>query len=112
MKSIIKTQLSVFWRSIKKAWITYDLFNDWFYNCFNPAVNLYDGKIICILKFFLLNAKFKREVLAELKKATIVNQCEDGASEEDILPIKRRQVRRLISEVTVRMNVEKLYNFT
>ncbi|GFV50362.1 hypothetical protein TNCV_2649291 [Trichonephila clavipes] len=40
-----------------------------------------------------------REVLVELeKKATIENQCEDEPSEEDILPIKRRQVRRLISD--------------
>ncbi|CAK9796364.1 hypothetical protein ANTQUA_LOCUS757 [Anthophora quadrimaculata] len=55
------------------------------------------------------SAKFKRElrnclapyreVLVELeKKATIENQCEDKPSEEDILPIKRRRVRRLIIE--------------
>ncbi|GFQ75103.1 hypothetical protein TNCT_406441 [Trichonephila clavata] len=40
-----------------------------------------------------------REVLVELeKKATIENQCEDEPSEEDILPSKRRRVRRLISD--------------
>ncbi|GFR18153.1 tigger transposable element-derived protein 1 [Trichonephila clavata] len=55
------------------------------------------------------SAKFKRElrkclapyreVLVELeKKATIENQCEDEPSEEDILPIKRRRVRGLISD--------------
>lgn len=55
------------------------------------------------------SAKFKRElrnclapyreVLVELEKeATIENQCEDEPSEEDILPIKRRRVRRLISD--------------
>ncbi|XP_063994254.1 tigger transposable element-derived protein 1-like [Diachasmimorpha longicaudata] len=55
------------------------------------------------------SAKFKRElriclapsreILVELeKKATIQNQCEDQPSEEDILPIKRRRVKRLISD--------------
>ncbi|GFQ86034.1 hypothetical protein TNCT_294021 [Trichonephila clavata] len=40
-----------------------------------------------------------REVSVELeKKATIENQCEDEPSEEDILPIKRRRIRRLISD--------------
>ncbi|GFQ88497.1 tigger transposable element-derived protein 1 [Trichonephila clavata] len=42
---------------------------------------------------------FYREVSVELeKKATIENQWEDEPSEEDILPIKRRGVRRLISD--------------
>ncbi|KAI4478905.1 hypothetical protein M0802_014483 [Mischocyttarus mexicanus] len=55
------------------------------------------------------SAKFKRElrnclapyreVLVELEKEAIIeNQCEDEPSEEDILPIKRRRVRRLISD--------------
>ena len=38
MKNINKTELPVFWRSNKKAWMTQDLFKDWFYNCFTPAV--------------------------------------------------------------------------
>lgn len=52
------------------------------------------------------SAKFKRELRNCLapyrevleKKATIENQCEDEPNEEDILPIKRRRVRRLISD--------------
>ncbi|GFU75444.1 tigger transposable element-derived protein 1 [Trichonephila clavipes] len=55
------------------------------------------------------SAKFKRElrnclapyreVLMELeKKATIKNQCEDEPSEENVLPMKRRRVRLLISD--------------
>ena len=51
-KNISETQLPVFWRSNKKTWTTQDLFKDWFYNCFMPAVNLYDGKIICTSKYF------------------------------------------------------------
>ena len=38
MKNINKTELPVFWRSNKKTWMTPDLFKDWFYNCFIPAV--------------------------------------------------------------------------
>lgn len=38
MKNIDNTQLPVFWRPNKKAWMTQDLFKDWFYNCFIPAV--------------------------------------------------------------------------
>ncbi|GFQ75808.1 tigger transposable element-derived protein 1 [Trichonephila clavata] len=41
MKNINKTQLSVFWQSNKKAWMTQDLFKDWFFNCFIPAVETY-----------------------------------------------------------------------
>ncbi|GFR29440.1 tigger transposable element-derived protein 1 [Trichonephila clavata] len=41
MKNINKTQLTVFWRSNKKAWMTQDLFKYWFYNCFIPAVETY-----------------------------------------------------------------------
>ncbi|CAK9810812.1 Tigger transposable element-derived protein 1 [Anthophora plagiata] len=41
MKNINKTELPVFWRSNKKAWMTQDLFKDWFYNCFIPAVEIY-----------------------------------------------------------------------
>lgn len=125
MKNINKTELPVFWRSNKKAWITQDaptsnpLVNENKENEWVPNVDLQDVKkglnLAKELELHFIqtdhstvrSAKFKRElrnclapyreVLVELeKKATIENQCEDEPSEEDILPIKRRRIRRLI----------------
>ena len=36
-----KSDLPVFWRSNKKAWMTALLFEDWFENCFIPQVKRY-----------------------------------------------------------------------
>ena len=41
IKNIKKSELPVFWRSNKKAWMTQDLFKDWFYNCFIPQLEGY-----------------------------------------------------------------------
>ena len=52
MKNINKSQLRVFWRSYKKAWMTQDLFKDWFYNCFILAVESYMTENNCVSKFY------------------------------------------------------------
>lgn len=41
LKGKDKNHLPVFWRSNKKAWVTADLFRDWFDNCFVPEVKTY-----------------------------------------------------------------------
>ncbi|KAL6418245.1 hypothetical protein ACFW04_012246 [Cataglyphis niger] len=147
MKNINKTELPVFWRSNKKAWMTQDLFKNWFYNfllvldnagCHNiqldhPNVKIVflppnrtsliqplDQGVIQTLKMYytrqVFQTIFDRLESSENKNltqvwmefsildcirtvssaSTIENQCEDEPSEEDILPIKRRRVRRLI----------------
>ncbi|GFU75443.1 tigger transposable element-derived protein 1 [Trichonephila clavipes] len=53
MKNINKTQLPVFWRSNKKAWMTQDLFKDWFYNCFIPAVETYTMEKKLVFQSFI-----------------------------------------------------------
>jgi hypothetical protein len=40
-KNIEKNNLPVFFRANKKAWMTQDLFKDWFYNCFIPEVEAF-----------------------------------------------------------------------
>ncbi|XP_047143013.1 tigger transposable element-derived protein 1 [Hydra vulgaris] len=37
-KNVNMSELPVFWRANKKAWMTRELFKDWFYNCFVPQV--------------------------------------------------------------------------
>lgn len=41
LKGKDKDHLPVFWRSNKKAWVTGELFRDWFTNCFIPEVKAY-----------------------------------------------------------------------
>ncbi|OWR52859.1 putative Tigger transposable element-derived protein 2 [Danaus plexippus plexippus] len=41
MKGIDKTTLPVHWRANENAWVTADIFHDWFYNCFVPEVENY-----------------------------------------------------------------------
>lgn len=41
LKNKNKEQLPVFWRSNKRAWVTSDIFMDWFHNCFIPEVKSY-----------------------------------------------------------------------
>jgi hypothetical protein len=41
MKGFSKSNLPVIWKSNRKAWVTMDLFSDWFVNHFCPAVQHY-----------------------------------------------------------------------
>ncbi|KOC62244.1 hypothetical protein WH47_04002 [Habropoda laboriosa] len=41
MKGYSKNNLPVFWRSNPKAWMTQNLFMDWFKTCFCPAIKQY-----------------------------------------------------------------------
>ncbi|GFR13043.1 tigger transposable element-derived protein 1 [Trichonephila clavata] len=54
MKGCNKTNLPVYWRANKKAWMTKYLFKDWFYNCFDYLTKNYLTKKNMTFKVLIL----------------------------------------------------------
>lgn len=54
LKGVNKNNLPVHWRANSKAWVTKELFKDWFFNCFVPEVENYLMKNNLSFKVLLL----------------------------------------------------------